>query len=294
MAWVLCPAAIVWAGGIASGQTAVPHAAPPPQLFPLMVPGESVPDTPLRLTFAALPTIGSGGRIQIVDAADGRVVETIDVGSPIGTQTIGGLSGFKYRPVIVAGTELTIHPRNGALAYGKTYDVRIDANVLRDDPAGTQVSVHGPRGASRPRQRRPPRERPQADRGRRRHRRLRHRAGRVRLHPRRQHCSDDDLRTQRHVHRDRLLHQQARDHSPGRGSRTNSADLHEQRSVQPRRWEPLRRRRRQSQRRGHLPGRRDLSPRGLHGPPSERAGGGQPDDPQRDAVRVARRPRRSS
>ena len=147
MAWVLCPAAIVWAGGVSSGQAAVPHAAPPPQLFPADGARGVCPDTPLRLTFAAPPTIGSGGKIQIVDAADGRVVETIDVGAPTATQSIGGLPGFKYRPVIVAGTELTIHPRNGALAYGKTYDIRIDANVLRDDPAGTQVS--GPRAAWR-------------------------------------------------------------------------------------------------------------------------------------------------
>lgn len=90
------------------------------------------PDTPLRLTFAAPPTLGTGGKILIIDSADKTVVETIDVSSPIGTKSIGGLEGYEYYPVIIAGREATIYPKNGTLAYNKTYYVTIDAGVFKD------------------------------------------------------------------------------------------------------------------------------------------------------------------
>jgi pectin methylesterase-like acyl-CoA thioesterase len=47
-------------------------------------------------------------------------------------QAIGGLPGYKYYTVIVAGHEATIYPRHGVLAYGKTYYVTIDAGVFKD------------------------------------------------------------------------------------------------------------------------------------------------------------------
>ena len=104
------------------------------------------PDTPLRLTFSAPPgatgsasanaALGSAGKIRIFDAADNAVVETIDVSSPTATKTIGGLSNYKYYPVIVAGNQATIYPKNGALAYGKTYYVTIDADVLKCEGRG--------------------------------------------------------------------------------------------------------------------------------------------------------------
>jgi hypothetical protein len=134
LAWVLCVAAIVSAGGTSRDEPPAQHVTPP-RLFPADDAKVVCPDTPLRLTFAAPPALGSSGKIQLVDAADGRAVETIDIGSPTAKQTIGGLSGFNYRPVIVSGAEVTIHPRNGALAYGKTYDVRIDPSVFAGDRA---------------------------------------------------------------------------------------------------------------------------------------------------------------
>ena len=89
-------------------------------------------DTPLRLTFATPPTLGQGGKIQILDAATHTVVETIDLGSPTATQDIGGVPGYKYRPVVISGNEVVIRPKNGALAYKKTYYVTIDAGVFKD------------------------------------------------------------------------------------------------------------------------------------------------------------------
>jgi pectin methylesterase-like acyl-CoA thioesterase len=100
--------------------------------FPAPHTANVCPDTPLRLTFAAAPTLGTAGKIKIIDAADDRVVDEIDVSSPTAVKTIGGLPNYKYYPVIVAGREATIFPRNGALAYGRKYYVTIDAGVFKD------------------------------------------------------------------------------------------------------------------------------------------------------------------
>jgi len=92
------------------------------------------PDTPLRLTFATPPALGTGGKIQIWDASDNTVVETIDVSSPTGTKTIGGLPNYKYYPVIISDRQATIYPKNGVLAYGKTYSVAIQPGVFMTGP----------------------------------------------------------------------------------------------------------------------------------------------------------------
>ena len=88
------------------------------------------PDTPLRLIFDFPPMLGTNGRIQIVDASDNSVVESIDVSSRTATQTIGGLPNYQFYPVIVTGNEAAIYPRNARLAYDKTYYVRIDTGVF--------------------------------------------------------------------------------------------------------------------------------------------------------------------
>ena len=90
------------------------------------------PDVPLCLNFARPPALGTTGKIQIHDAADNSVVETIDVSSPTAENEIGGLPNYKYFPVIVAGNAATIYPKNGALAHHKTYYVTIDAGVFKD------------------------------------------------------------------------------------------------------------------------------------------------------------------
>jgi hypothetical protein len=58
--------------------------------FPAPHTANVCPDTPLRLTFAAAPTLGTAGKIKIIDAADDRVVDEIDVSSPTAVKTIGG------------------------------------------------------------------------------------------------------------------------------------------------------------------------------------------------------------
>ncbi len=89
-------------------------------------------DTPLRINFATLPTLGKAGKIQIFDAANNTAVETIDVSSPTATQSIGGLANYNYYPVIITGNQAAIYPHNGTLSYDKTYFVKIDPGTFRD------------------------------------------------------------------------------------------------------------------------------------------------------------------
>ena len=107
-----------------AGQTA-------PGVFPAADATGVCPDTPLRLTFATPPVLGTSGKIQICNAADNAVVETIDVSSPTSTKAIGGLPNYKYYPVIISGRQAMIYPRNGALAYGQTYCVTIQSGVFQ-------------------------------------------------------------------------------------------------------------------------------------------------------------------
>lgn len=100
-----------------------------PALYPRPGATSICPDTPLRLTFEAPPELGTGN-VRIVDAADNTVVETIDVHAGTATQPIGGLPNFNYYPLVIAGREITVHPRHGALGYGKTYRVTIDREAL--------------------------------------------------------------------------------------------------------------------------------------------------------------------
>lgn len=88
-------------------------------------------DTHLSLTFAAVPALGAAGQIRIYDAADNKLVDTIDVGVPPTQQNyvIGGTPLHAF-PVIVDGNTAVIYPHHRTLAYGKTYAVQVDAGAL--------------------------------------------------------------------------------------------------------------------------------------------------------------------
>jgi len=107
------------------------------------------PDTHLVIAFLSPPTLGEAGLIRIYDAADNTLVDTLDMsvppgpdfrrrrpaGSPPDTQTyqlntIGGLEGFHFYPIIVAGRIATIYPHSHVLQYGRKYSVKIDNGVL--------------------------------------------------------------------------------------------------------------------------------------------------------------------
>jgi len=98
--------------------------------FPAPRAASVCPDTPLRLAFAEPPTLGAKGKIEIHDAADDHVVDTIDVGARIATQSIGGLANYNYYSVIVTNNEAAIFPRHGALGYGRSYYVTIEAGTF--------------------------------------------------------------------------------------------------------------------------------------------------------------------
>ena len=112
-----------------------------PKLFPLTSAKEICPDTPLRLTFPSPVTVGKAGNIQVLNAADDSVVQTIDIASPTSNQTIGGLTNFNYYPVIVTGNQAEIHLRNAALSYGKTYYVKIDGGAFVDFAGSTDAKA---------------------------------------------------------------------------------------------------------------------------------------------------------
>jgi pectin methylesterase-like acyl-CoA thioesterase len=128
--------AVMLAAHAPAGEILAARSSFPGKLFPRAGAKGVCPDTPLRITFAAPLELGPSGRIQIVDLTTHEVVEAIDVGAAAATQTIGGLSGYQYRPVIVSGAEVTIHLRNGALAYGRTYAVSADATAFKDTAGG--------------------------------------------------------------------------------------------------------------------------------------------------------------
>ncbi|HEX7632685.1 MAG TPA: pectinesterase family protein, partial [Lacunisphaera sp.] len=112
--------------------------------------GARNPDVRLSITFNQTPIIGVQGFIRIYDAATNNVVDTIDLVAatalrdslrasstlstqllPVQTKPIGGIAtNFNYYPVTVTGNTATIYPRNGVLAYGKTYYVKVDAGAF--------------------------------------------------------------------------------------------------------------------------------------------------------------------
>ena len=104
-------------------------------VFPAAVAKNVCPDTPLRITFAGVPVVGAGA-IQIFDAADNSLIESIDVSVPVRTRSIGGLPNYNYYPVIISNNVAAIYPSH-ALAYGRTYYIKIDAGAFKD--AGGQA-----------------------------------------------------------------------------------------------------------------------------------------------------------
>ena len=126
--------------GVPKAAAAVKLPVPVAAAFPAANATNVCPDTPLRLTFPAAVALGAAGKIEIHDAADNSVVERIDISSPVATKSIGGLPNYNYYTVIVSSVgsgidargEATLFPKNGALAYNKTYYVTIDAGVFKD------------------------------------------------------------------------------------------------------------------------------------------------------------------
>ncbi|HEX2860042.1 MAG TPA: pectinesterase family protein [Lacunisphaera sp.] len=129
-----------------------------PALFPAPGSTDVNPDTRFVLTFSAPPSIGESGLIRIYDAEGMQLVDTLDLSIPSSPNPSGrfptraagvataprvtidptvvyqktAFDGveFFFRPIIVRGNVATIHPHNGALKYGRTYVVKLEASVL--------------------------------------------------------------------------------------------------------------------------------------------------------------------
>jgi pectinesterase len=131
------------------------------RLFPTDKATSVNPDTPLRLTFANPPAIGTSGLIRIYDAANNKLVDTLDMSiapspnptgrpapraagdttailgpndpndkTPYQVNIIGGMD-FHFFPIIVHDNVAMIYPHNNVLQYGHTYTVTIDGAVLK-------------------------------------------------------------------------------------------------------------------------------------------------------------------
>lgn len=136
------------------------YAAQAPRLFPANGARDINPDTQIVLTFKDAPKIGTTGKVQIFDTADGKLVDTLDLSIPPSPRPTGRLATedgstkaprppepagpdnpafqhdliggawFHFFPVIVRDKSATIQPHHNRLTYGRTYRVKIDPEVL--------------------------------------------------------------------------------------------------------------------------------------------------------------------
>lgn len=125
------------AGGSAGGsQVELPAGVA--ALFPPPNATGVCPDPPLRVRFGGAPSLGTSGRIQVLDG-DGDVVAAVDMAKSTVTDTLAGTTFTMQRPVFVDGDEVVVYLKNKALARGKTYSVRIDAGAIRAPGGGDLV-----------------------------------------------------------------------------------------------------------------------------------------------------------
>jgi len=123
--------------GGAAGQTGLPAGVT--SLFP--PPGGTgvCPDPALRITFSGAPTLGTTGRIQVLNAA-GTAVATVDMAVSTITDTRGGTTFTLNRPAFVDGNTAVIYLKAKALAYGQSYTVTVDAGALRGPSGALAIS----------------------------------------------------------------------------------------------------------------------------------------------------------
>ncbi|HEY4328598.1 MAG TPA: pectinesterase family protein, partial [Phycisphaerae bacterium] len=108
-------------------------------LFPESNTKDISPDVQLKIDFPSAPKLGTG-KIQIFDAAGNTLIDAIDAATPTKSQNMGGMQ--VYYPVTISGTQATIHFKNHALAYGKSYYVTLDPGVFTDT-SGASSAITG-------------------------------------------------------------------------------------------------------------------------------------------------------
>ena len=129
---------------------------------PASAAGSILPDTRLSITFNQPVFAGVSGFIRIHDAVTDAVVDTVDLVAattlkntlraastlstrdlPVQNKTIGTLTNFNYYAITLSGDTATIHPRNGVLAYDKSYYVTVDPGVFVNSTGGSFPGISG-------------------------------------------------------------------------------------------------------------------------------------------------------
>jgi hypothetical protein len=141
-----CAAALLVAIGIgacgktqsAPGLPAGVTVFPPPN-------GQGIcPDPELRLTFSGPPALGASGLVQVFDADQPAAAPAamIDMSAAMSSVAIGGMAFTLPLPAYVDGNDAIVHLRSGALTYGHTYYVTVDAGAILG-PDGAPIAVRG-------------------------------------------------------------------------------------------------------------------------------------------------------
>lgn len=99
-------------------------------------------DKPLSITFDRTPKLGTSGRLRVYEA-NGILVDTIDMATSPQSKTIGGVSAFRYYPIIIEGNTANIY-LHAQLSYNKTYYVTIEPGVLLDQANAPFVGFSDP------------------------------------------------------------------------------------------------------------------------------------------------------
>ncbi|WBS01054.1 pectinesterase family protein [Pseudoduganella sp. SL102] len=90
-------------------------------------------DTPLRLRFDAMPTLGAAGAVRVYRKRDGALVDTVHAG---GEYDRLGYEGQPYRravrlqPIAIEGRNAIVHLHSAKLAPGEEYLVTVDDGVF--------------------------------------------------------------------------------------------------------------------------------------------------------------------
>ena len=115
------------------------------RLFPEPGSVNICPDTPLRITFEGVPSLGSSGFIRIYRSSDHHPVDSLDLKAPRFTNSVGGRV-VRYDPFTVSGNTVSVQLHSHVLEAGESYQVEIDREVFNAG-GGTPFEGIGEGGA---------------------------------------------------------------------------------------------------------------------------------------------------
>ncbi|GEM_PF-103954 len=89
-------------------------------------------DTPLRIVFGEAVVAGGKGRVMVRRAADQTMVDAIDLGSAIFTNSFGGKT-LRYEPFTIESNTVSIQLHSRCLEYDQAYYVEVEPGVFKDE-----------------------------------------------------------------------------------------------------------------------------------------------------------------